>query len=169
MILLKLNRIAQNKKLKSVFSLKRGATLVELLITMAIAGIVFSLIMGTYFFVNKLYIRWNNSSAMLNSAMLIQKALEKETGEADSINIVDKENLVFYNHKKGEQAFKVIENSLSISDLKIPLSDIKFEFADIKYFGRQGYMNHALLEWHCSLNKKGQTFSWIGGRRTGIY
>jgi hypothetical protein len=146
-----------------------GVTLIELLTTITISGFVAIMILSTYLFAHKLYIRKDVRTDLLSMALVIEKKLEKETGESDSVNVENTENLIFFKHQKGIDSLVILEDSFIYKGKETPMNESKLEIIRVTVHPRLGYMNTSLVEWQARLSKKGEILEWIGGTRTGIF
>jgi hypothetical protein len=115
-----------------------GITLVELLIAMALSGIVLAMIAGLYLFSNKSILNFQDKSAINDQKILIESSLAKEATAIENVYSVN-DNIITYSRCTGTSGFiELTDNGgILINGTPVLADDFKAESFGIMLYSRK--------------------------------
>jgi prepilin-type N-terminal cleavage/methylation domain-containing protein len=117
---------------------KRGMTMVELLVALALSSLIIIMISGLYLFSSKLLVGFQTRSYFNDQRILLETALTEKLGRLEHINQAGEKLLSFAAFNGSKTSLEASsDGNLLLDGRQLLPAGFKFDNFSFKYFGRK--------------------------------
>jgi len=124
---------------------KKGVTLVELLVALALTSILVIFVFSLHLFGNKLVIEWTKKAELEDIALLCMESLKKDISDTRELLVAELYRIELMRNDDEKIAYeikdgKLLRNGESLTKDKISAENLNFNYYHKRELGQTGYL-----------------------------